>query len=811
MPDPNNIKAYNKLVAAAKKAGSPDPHLTASIAMLESGWMTSSFAKQNNPFGQTIYDSQIGKKGIVSGRPAADGLLTAQYDSLDSAMKHHMDKWGEYYVGNDPKEILNNLVRGGYNTVNPKWADKIYSIHTGPTTTKARGLSIPAQKFPNLLPEVIVKERHPDRDIQDLEYFDVMDNLAYTTSLNDFNYFAQGGVHNINKMNKKYYDAGGVDNAPVLSVRNNNPGNLRYSENLTKPGYVLEKATKGDAGFAKFNTIEEGIEAMKKQLRLDLVKREMTLEEFLNKYAPPTENKTDVYINNIAKAIDIDPEDKVSSDKIDDLAAAMIIQEGGSEAIDYYKNALPETSVRNALSSFNIDNTLDNTAQALGLPTSQDLNDELFGGFESAEAQAAAEAAYYANTNQQDIINAIDAVTQNPEDFQTQGTPEDEARWYAENTNQEGIINQIANDFAASQAANQLDTPYEPTAEDYARLGINSNAIARQIADDYDASQIVPSERTSPDFGGFDSAEEQAAAEKAWYDKRNQEGILRQLADDYESDADSPMRKPNMLEEDAIARDAAIQAERDDYTPMTQEEIDATIRDRALDEFIKKEVSPYQPPATRMAQPSGNFYNRDIDYKKYTTAPEDTEDTKNNAVNRNLLAKLKGQDYMGLLSDIGAYAARMAPLQRALRDASSYDEERYPRFSPIIPTATLPKRDVRDAFATAQQAAMQQGRLDLGALSALATQQAKETARVEENVANERVGLLNQAQQLNNQITMQEMADTAANKGAAATMKYQALAAMSQMGQGSLREANMRRNDQIVKNMFSNVFGDEFG
>jgi hypothetical protein len=187
--------------------------------------------------------------------------------------------------------------------------------------------------------------------------------------------------------------------------------------------------------------------------------------------------------------------------------------------------------------------------------------------------------------------------------------------------------------------------------------------------------------------------------------------------------------------------------------------------------------------------------------------PEEPEDP----VKRNMLSKLKGQDYMGLLSDIGGYAARMMPLQKALRDADSYDIERYPRFSPALPTAYTQKRDVGTAFNTARQAAMQQGKLDLGALSALATQQAKSVAGVEENVANERIGLLNQAQQLNNQVAMQEMADTAANKGAAATMKYQALAAMSQMGQGSLREANMRRNDQIVKNMFSNVFGDEFG
>ncbi len=180
-------------------------------------------------------------------------------------------------------------------------------------------------------------------------------------------------------------------------------------------------------------------------------------------------------------------------------------------------------------------------------------------------------------------------------------------------------------------------------------------------------------------------------------------------------------------------------------------------------------------------------------------------------VDRNFLSKLKGQDYTGLLSDIGSYAARMGPLMRAMREADSYDQVRYPRFSPALPTAYAQKSDIDTAFNTARRAAMQQGKLDLGALSALATQQARSVAGVEENVANERIGLLNQAQQLNNQITMQEMADTAANKGAAATMKYQALAAMSEMGQGSLREANMRRNDAIVKEMFSNVFGDEFG
>jgi hypothetical protein len=213
-------------------------------------------------------------------------------------------------------------------------------------------------------------------------------------------------------------------------------------------------------------------------------------------------------------------------------------------------------------------------------------------------------------------------------------------------------------------------------------------------------------------------------------------------------------------------------------------------------ERLKSMMSGERTPSTQA----------EIDYKKEF----DNYETPKNAVDRNFLSKLKGQDYMGLLSDIGSYAARMAPLSTALAESGSYDTVRYPRFSPALPTAYTQKRDVGTAFNTARQAAMQQGKLDLGALSALATQQAQTIAGVEENVANERIGLLNQAQQLNNQVTMQEMADTAANKGAAATMKYQALAAMSEMGQGSLREANMRRNDQIVKQMFSNVFGDEF-
>lgn len=122
-------EAFKRMEAAAAAAGSPDPKVTASIAMLESGWLKSSMTQRaNNPFGQTITRSQIGTEGIVGGTTGADGQLHAVYDSLESAVKHHIRKWGGRYT-NDPQQTLRNLVGGGYNTVNAQWAPHVYNIY----------------------------------------------------------------------------------------------------------------------------------------------------------------------------------------------------------------------------------------------------------------------------------------------------------------------------------------------------------------------------------------------------------------------------------------------------------------------------------------------------------------------------------------------------------------------------------------------------------------------------------------------------------------------------------------------------------
>ena len=131
-----------------------------------------------------------------------------------------------------------------------------------------------------------------------------------------------------------------VDNSSdIPAIRNNNPGNLRYyADNSRTPGGVTYEAAPGPEGsFAVFPTKEAGLAAMRKQIVLDTQTRGMTLAQFITKYAPPGDkNDTEAYINNMARAIGISPGDRIPANKIEQLQAAMIVQEGGSKSSSYF-------------------------------------------------------------------------------------------------------------------------------------------------------------------------------------------------------------------------------------------------------------------------------------------------------------------------------------------------------------------------------------------------------------------------------------------------------------------------------------------
>lgn len=123
----SNSEAFESVRAAAQKAGSPSPEVTAAIAMLETGYLQNPnsvyFASnKTNPFGQT----GTGSAGYVIG---ADNQKHAVYKSFDEGVAAHVRLWKTYYKGNSADQILKSLVDAGYNTASPGWRPQTAGIY----------------------------------------------------------------------------------------------------------------------------------------------------------------------------------------------------------------------------------------------------------------------------------------------------------------------------------------------------------------------------------------------------------------------------------------------------------------------------------------------------------------------------------------------------------------------------------------------------------------------------------------------------------------------------------------------------------
>ena len=124
--------AFEKIVKLAIQLGSPDPKLTAAIAMNESRWLTSElYIKGNNPFGQTTTEAQVNSNEVgIVGLIVADGDKIAKYNSLESAVKHHLKLWGKYYEKGNAETSTQKLVAAGYNTASSQlWIENITKIY----------------------------------------------------------------------------------------------------------------------------------------------------------------------------------------------------------------------------------------------------------------------------------------------------------------------------------------------------------------------------------------------------------------------------------------------------------------------------------------------------------------------------------------------------------------------------------------------------------------------------------------------------------------------------------------------------------
>ncbi|HFW3111641.1 TPA: hypothetical protein ACIBE2_001849 [Salmonella enterica subsp. diarizonae serovar 61:r:-] len=111
-----------------------------------------------------------------------------------------------------------------------------------------------------------------------------------------------------------YASSGSGGSDKVLGIRYNNPGNIRYSVENAWDG---ELQPEGD--FSRFATPEHGIRALARIMRNYHKRGLNTISKIAYEYAPPKENNTEEYINNVTRYMGIGRDTPVDTDNVDTL------------------------------------------------------------------------------------------------------------------------------------------------------------------------------------------------------------------------------------------------------------------------------------------------------------------------------------------------------------------------------------------------------------------------------------------------------------------------------------------------------------
>lgn len=135
--------------------------------------------------------------------------------------------------------------------------------------------------------------------------------------------------------------------SPSLGVRNHNPLNIRYVS--TNKWLGLSKTTPSVKGFCHFDCMDYGLRAAIILLLNYIRKRGCTTpRQIITRWAPPTENNTELYIKCVCGRADIHPDRPVPTEgsAFNRLVIAMARQESGIH--------LTESDIERIRNTFNI-------------------------------------------------------------------------------------------------------------------------------------------------------------------------------------------------------------------------------------------------------------------------------------------------------------------------------------------------------------------------------------------------------------------------------------------------------------------------
>lgn len=113
-------------------------------------------------------------------------------------------------------------------------------------------------------------------------------------------------------------------------IRNNNPGNIRHGASWA--GMAPQQT---DESFVTFIAPEWGIRAIARIMKSYEARGIRTINDAINRWAPPNENNSQAYVDHVCAACSVDQDqDIVLSQHLDKIIPAIIWQENGQQPYD---------------------------------------------------------------------------------------------------------------------------------------------------------------------------------------------------------------------------------------------------------------------------------------------------------------------------------------------------------------------------------------------------------------------------------------------------------------------------------------------
>jgi len=119
---------------------------------------------------------------------------------------------------------------------------------------------------------------------------------------------------------------GGIMHSKPRGIRNNNPGNIRGSEQFKWNGEI----GRDDKDFVIFDTPENGLRALARTLRTYRRNYGLnTIKGILNRYAPTSENNTGSYMRHAAKVVGVSVDAPLERNDYPRLMTVIVAHENG--------------------------------------------------------------------------------------------------------------------------------------------------------------------------------------------------------------------------------------------------------------------------------------------------------------------------------------------------------------------------------------------------------------------------------------------------------------------------------------------------